>query len=243
MTDGTRPKNRGLIVALDVPNGGETLRLAESLLPDVDYFKVGLGLFCAEGPAVVKGLKELGARVFLDLKLHDIPAQVGAAARAVGALGVDMATVHCLGGPAMLRAAKAGIDEGAREAGHAPPRVAGVTILTSLDGPDLENMGVGGDVEREVGLLAGLAKDAGLDGVVASAHEVKLIRSEFTGAFTIVVPGIRPAWAPETGDQKRVLTPREAVEAGASFLVVGRSITAAPDPREAARRVIEEMAL
>ncbi|MDP1808929.1 MAG: orotidine-5'-phosphate decarboxylase [Actinomycetota bacterium] len=234
-------KGPKLIVALDVGTAAEAVNICEGLLPEVDFFKVGLGLFCAEGPKIIKTLKDLGALIFLDLKLHDIPVQVEQATRVIGTYGVDMVTVHCLGGPAMMAAAKAGIDGGAKEANHLTPMVVGVTILTSLDAPDLEDMGVNGDVEREVGILAGLAKDAGLNGVVASARETAVIRSEYAGDFIIVTPGIRPAWAPSSGDQKRVLTPSEAVAAGSTFLVVGRPITAAPEPRAAALRVVDEM--
>jgi orotidine-5'-phosphate decarboxylase len=242
LTDGrTRLKGPKLIVALDVGTAAEAVNIVESLLPEVDFFKVGLSLFCAEGPEIIKTLKDLGALVFLDLKLHDIPAQVEQAARVIGTYGVDLVTVHSLGGPAMMAAAKAGIDGGAREAGHLPPMVVGVTILTSLDAPDLENMGVNGDVEREVGILAGLAKDAGLNGVVASARETAVIRSEYPADFVIVTPGIRPTWAQSPGDQKRILTPAEAVAAGSTFLVIGRPIIAADDRREAALKVLAEI--
>jgi len=242
LTDGrSRLKGPKLIVALDVGTAAEAVDICDRLLPDVDFFKVGLGLFCAEGPKIIKSLKDRGALVFLDLKLHDIPAQVEQATRVIGTYGVDMVTVHCLGGPAMLAAAKAGIDSGAKEANHLPPMVVGVTILTSLDGSDLEEMGVNGNVAREVGILAGLAKDAGLNGVVASADETAMIRSESTGDFIIVTPGIRPAWARSSADQKRVMTPGEAKAAGASFLVVGRPVIAASDPKAAARRIIEEI--
>lgn len=242
MTDGrSRLSHPKLIVALDVGTAAEAVNIVESLLPEVDFFKIGLGLFCAEGPEIIKILKDMGVLVFLDLKLHDIPAQVEQAARVIGTYGVDLVTVHSLGGRAMMAAAKAGIDGGAREAGHQPPMVVGVTILTSLDAPDLEDMGVNGDVEREVGILAGLAKDAGLNGVVASARETAVIRSEYAGDFVIVTPGIRPTWAQSPGDQKRILTPAEAVAAGSTFLVIGRPITAADDPRAAALKVLAEI--
>lgn len=238
-----RMKRPKLIVALDVATGYEAISLCESLLPDVDFFKVGLRLFCAEGPRVINDIKSLGGLVFLDLKFHDIPAQVKQAAGVIGSYGVDMATVHCLGGPEMLAAAKAGFREGAQSVGTEPPLVVGVTILTSLEPDDLEAVGVDSQIEIEVGVLAGLAKDAGLDGVVASPREVVGIKSEFTGDFLIVTPGIRPSWAPPAADQKRVMTPAEAVAAGASYIVVGRPITAATDPREAALKVLGEMGL
>ena len=241
MTDHTRrlapPK---LIVALDTPTKREAIDVCESLMPEVDFFKVGLSLFCAEGPGIIEAIKELGALVFLDLKLHDIPEQVRQAADIIGGYGVDMMTVHCLGGPAMLAAAKTGVEEGATRTGCAPPLVVGVTILTSLDGPDLEGMGVNSRVAVEVGLLAGLAKDAGLSGVVASARELPAIRAEFADDFFVVTPGIRPAWSAGASDQKRTLTPGEAVKSGASYLVVGRPITMAEDPRKAALDVLEE---
>lgn len=242
MTDHNRrlapPK---LIVALDVPTKGEAIEICESLMPDVDFFKVGLGLFCAEGPGIIRAVKDLGALVFLDLKLHDIPEQIRQAADVIGGYGVDMITVHCLGGPAMLSAARTGVDEGASRTGAAPPLVVGVTILTSLDEPDLEGMGVNSRVAVEVGLLAGLAKDAGLNGVVASARELPALRAEFAGDFIVVTPGIRPAGTSGASDQKRTLTPREAVNSGASYLVVGRPITMAEDPRKAALDILEEI--
>jgi orotidine-5'-phosphate decarboxylase len=236
-------KGAQLILALDVASGGEALDLATPLMPDVNFFKVGLALFCAEGPVVIESIKRLGGAVFLDLKLHDIPAQVRQACRAVGTYGVDMLTVHCLGGAEMLRAAKAGVMEGARMAGVEPPLVVGVTILTSLDAGDLEGLGVNNQVQREVAMLAAVAQDSGLDGVVASPHEIKLIRAESENGFLIVTPGIRPSWSATPGDQKRVLTPRQAVESGADFLVVGRPITEARDPRTAARKILEEIDL
>jgi orotidine-5'-phosphate decarboxylase len=237
----TRHSGARLILALDVSTSREAVDLAAPLMPEVDFFKVGLALFCAEGPAVIKALKGLGGSVFLDLKLHDIPAQVQQACRSIGTYGVDMLTVHCLGGPEMLRAAKAGTLEGARMAGIEPPRVVGVTILTSLDAGDLESLGVNNQVEREVGILAAVARDSGLDGVVASPHEIELIRAQSENGFSVVTPGIRPAFSATPGDQKRVLTPREAVEAGADFLVVGRPIAEAPDPRAAALEILAEM--
>lgn len=230
-----------LIVALDVSTTSEASDLAQALIPEVNFFKVGLTLFCSRGPEAVSALKSIGARVFLDLKLHDIPAQVKETSRALGAYGVDMLTVHCLGGVKMMSAAKQGVREGAEITGHRPPLVVGVTVLTSLETPDLEAMGLSGPVERTVCVLAAMAKDAGLDGVVASGRELRAIRSEIEGPFKVVTPGIRPSWANESADQKRTLSPRAAAAAGADFLVVGRPIIEAADPRAAALKVLVEI--
>lgn len=229
-----------LIVALDMATAAEAVAACEALLPEVDYFKIGLGLFCAEGPQIIKTLKNMGARVFLDLKLHDIPVQVEQAARTIGAYGVDMMTVHCLGGTAMLSAARAGLEAGAKAVNCPPPIIVGVTILTSLDATDLESAGINGNVEREVGILAGLAKESGINGVVASARETLMLRKKYADDFVIVTPGIRPSWA-ASADQKRVLTPKEAIAAGSTYLVVGRPITGAANPRDAALRILDEM--
>lgn len=229
-----------LIVALDVQTTGEALSLVEQLMPEVDYFKVGLSLFSAAGPSAVRELKDAGASVFLDLKLHDIPAQVEQACRIIATQGVGLVTVHALGGRAMMMAAKRGMIDGAAISGRPVPLLVGVTLLTSLDGRDLESVGLNGDVDREVGLLAGLAQDAGLDGVVASPREITLVREETDPGFKIVTPGIRPAWA-DQGDQKRIMTPAAAVRDGSDFIVIGRPITEADDPKEAAMKVLSEM--
>lgn len=229
-----------LIVALDVPELDEALSLADELLPEVRYFKLGLSLFCAAGPRAITEFKRLGAKVFLDLKLHDIPAQVAGACRVIGAYGVDMVTVHTPGGVEMMRAAKEGLDEGAAASGCRPPLAVGVTVLTSLDESDLQSAGFKEGPREQVRLLASLAEKAGLDGVVASAQELGAIHEATARTFKTVTPGIRPEWA-ATGDQKRIVTPAAAAGAGADYIVVGRPITGTPAPIDAARRILDEL--
>ncbi|MCK4267224.1 MAG: orotidine-5'-phosphate decarboxylase [Actinomycetia bacterium] len=231
--------NSRIIVALDLPTGKAALDLAATLVPEFNFFKVGSSLFCAEGFPIIQSLQRMGASIFLDLKLHDIPEQVRKTASIIGAFGVDMISVHCLGGDAMLRAAKEGVTEGAKRANAKPPRVVGVTVLTSLDESDLLALGVKEGVESEVSTLAGLAQAAGLDGVVASPREIELIKRQAGNDFIIVTPGIRPGSA-DTADQKRVLSPSQAIDAGATYLVVGRPITAAANPRSAALKIARE---
>lgn len=231
--------NSRIIVALDLPTGKAALDLAATLVPEFNFFKVGSSLFCAEGFLIIQSLQRMGASIFLDLKLHDIPEQVRKTASIIGAFGVDMISVHCLGGDAMLRAAKEGVTEGAKRANAKPPRVVGVTVLTSLDESDLLALGVKEGVESEVSTLAGLAQAAGLDGVVASPREIELIKRQAGNDFIIVTPGIRPGSA-DTADQKRVLSPSQAIDAGATYLVVGRPITAAANPRSAALKIARE---
>ncbi len=231
--------NSRIIVALDLPTGKAALDLAATLVPEFNFFKVGSSLFCAEGFPIIQSLQRMGASIFLDLKLHDIPEQVRKTASIIGAFGVDMISVHCFGGDAMLRAAKEGVTEGAKRANAKPPQVVGVTVLTSLDESDLLALGVKESVEAEVSILAGLAQAAGLDGVVASPREIELIKRQAGNDFIIVTPGIRPGSA-DTADQKRVLSPSQAIDAGATYLVVGRPITAAANPRSAALKIAWE---
>lgn len=211
-----------LIVALDVDGFERAAALVERLGDSVETYKVGSQLFTRTGPKMVEFLHARGRRCFLDLKFHDIPNTVAKAVESATSLGVAMLTVHTVGGAEMLRAA-------ASVPNH--PLLLGVTVLTS----------VGGDVADEVVRRAKLAAECGLEGVVASPHEIKLIRYAVGENILIVTPGIRPAWA-EAGDQKRMMTPAEAVAAGASYIVIGRPILAAPDPVTAAERVAAEMA-
>ena len=211
-----------LIVALDVDGYEPAAALVRALREAVPVFKVGSQLFTRVGPKIVEFIQSQGRECFLDLKFHDIPHTVARAVESAAALKLKMLTVHTCGGEEMLRAAAA-------VSGR--PLLLGVTVLTS----------VGGDVQEEVLRRARLARDCGLDGVIASPREIDVIRREAGGEFLIVTPGIRPAWA-EAGDQKRVMTPAEAVAAGANYIVVGRPILAAKDPAEAARRVMAEMA-
>lgn len=225
-----------LVFALDVPDARLAGRLAGTLLGEVGYIKVGLELFAAAGPDVVRQLVRQGARVFLDLKLHDIPATVGRAVAALGSLGISLLTVHTAGGPAMLREAQA-----AAQAAVSPIRLLGVTALTSLDESDLAAVGVGLSMPELVLKRAALARDAGLYGVVASVAEGSAVRGMVPEPFAVVTPGIRTAGA-AVADQKRTGTPADAIGAGASHIVVGRPIRDAPDPVTAARAIVHELA-
>lgn len=227
-----------LIVALDVPGSEAAFALTKRLLGHAGVFKVGLELFSAQGPALVRELVSRGARIFLDLKLHDIPNTVRGAAREVARLGVSMITVHATGGLAMMQAALEGVRLGAGSA--QPPVVLGVTALTSLADSDLAELGWRESAEDLVLRLASLAKAAGLGGVVASPREAAGIRRRCGPGFAIVTPGIRPSGA-SLDDQARASTPEAAIGAGADFLVVGRPITQAPDPVAAARAIVVEI--
>jgi orotidine-5'-phosphate decarboxylase len=200
-------------------------------------FKIGKQLFTAEGPNAVEAVAKLGARIFLDLKFHDIPNTVAGAVRAAGSLrGVRLVNVHALGGLEMMQ-------EAARAAKASPfkPKVVAVTLLTSMDAQEARRLGISGPLDRRVVALAKLAQRAGLDGVVASPLEIRAIRRACGSRLLIVTPGVRPA-ASGRGDQARIATPGKAIRAGADYLVVGRPITSARDPRAAAQRILEEMA-
>ncbi len=230
----TSVKDR-LVVALDVADRAGALRLVDELQGLVGMFKVGLELYTACGPALVREIIESGERVFLDLKFHDIPNTVAGAARSAARLGVSIFNLHALGGAEMMRAAADAI---ARQ--DSRPTLLGVTVLTSMNKTDLAEVGVVSQVEGEVLRLALLARDSGLDGVVASPQEIRLIRERIPSRFIILTPGIRHAWS-ESGDQKRTATPSAALRDGADFIVIGRAITASPDPRAAAERILEEV--
>jgi orotidine-5'-phosphate decarboxylase len=236
------PAREKLIVALDVATAGEARRVRDALRGGVGMFKVGMQLFTAEGPAFVRELVEDGARVFLDLKFHDIPNTVAGAARSAVRLGVTLFNVHAAGGSEMMRRASEATDEEARRLGVERPRLIAVTVLTSADAGVLAETGVAApSVESQVVRLAGLADAAGLDGVVASPHELGPVRAAVARAgFLVVTPGVRPASAAHD-DQRRVMTPAEAVAAGADYVVVGRAVLKHPDPARAARDVVEEM--
>ncbi len=227
-----------LCVALDGTDRGWLTATAARLSGVTGWLKVGLEAFTAHGPGLVGELAAYGPRVFLDLKLHDIPATVRQATANCAGAGADLFNVHAAGGRAMLEAARAGADEGAASR---RPRVIAVTVLTSLDAASLTELGIAGSPLEVVVRWARLARECGLDGVVASAQEATAVRAACGPDFLIVTPGIRPAWA-ASDDQKRIVTPRDAVAAGADVLVVGRPITRADDPAAAARRVLEEMA-
>jgi orotidine-5'-phosphate decarboxylase len=202
--------------------------------------KLGLEFFAANGPGGVRTVTAGGMPLFLDLKLHDIPNTVAGAVRAVVPLRPTLLTVHAGGGGAMLRAAADAAAEAAARTGTTRPRIVAVTVLTSLAEADMSTIGQHGPIADQARRLAALAQSSGLDGVVCSPHEIETLRAECGADFLLVVPGIRPAWA-ETGDQKRVMTPSEAVRRGADYLVIGRPITAAADPAVAARRIAAEI--
>jgi len=226
-----------LIVALDVSSMSVARKIVADLGDSASTYKVGMQLYTAEGPQVVRDLLACGRRVFLDLKYHDIPNTVASAVREAANLGVSMLTVHAAGGGKMLRAAT----EAARSANPAL-LVLGVTVLTSMDDDDLNKLGVRGRVVDQVLRLAALALADGCHGVVTSAREAPALRSEFGDEFAIVTPGVRPAGS-DHGDQSRVVTPAEAIAAGATYIVVGRPITAAADPASEARAILEQMSL
>jgi orotidine-5'-phosphate decarboxylase len=224
-----------IIVALDQENLDAAERVVKVLAGVISFFKVGSELFSAAGPAAIEMVKSSGAEVFLDLKYHDIPNTVSRAVARAAAYGVSLVNVHTLGGFDMMRAA-------ADAALSVDPttRVIGVTVLTSMDATDLARVGIDDTPDREVLRLARLAKEAGLSGVVSSAREATRLRKELGPDFILVTPGIRPAGA-DAGDQKRIVTPRGAFDAGADYIVVGRPIAAAPDPRAAAESIIKEI--
>jgi orotidine-5'-phosphate decarboxylase len=228
-----------LLVALDVDTVAEAKAMADRLRGVVGGFKIGSRLFTSEGPAFVEELTSRGDRVFLDLKFHDIPNTVAGAVAAATRLGVWMVNVHASGGSAMMRAARAAADEEAARRSRPAPLVIAVTMLTSLDQATLSEVGFGAPIAEQVERLAALSEAAGLDGVVASPQEIAIIRRRCGARFAIVTPGIRGA-GDAKGDQSRTLSAAEALRAGASYLVVGRPIIAAADPRAAAERIASE---
>ncbi len=226
-----------LIVALDVQSRAEAVARVTQIGEAVDFYKIGLELFTAEGPDVVKAVKDLGKKVFLDLKFHDIPRTVERAVRSGGTLGVDLMTIHSVGGKAMIRAAA----DAAAEFGAAGPKILAVTVLTSLDQNDLADVGIVNRTPAEqVAAMARFATENGAHGLVCSPKEVGALSKALKAGTLFVTPGVRPAGA-AVGDQKRVATPAEAVRDGATHLVVGRPILAAADPAAAARAIRAEM--
>lgn len=231
-----------LLIALDVESAADAYALADRLRGVAGGYKIGSRLFTSEGPSIVRTLTGRGDRVFLDLKFHDIPNTVATAVAAATSLGVWMVNVHASGGVTMMRAARDAAHDAAARAGVAPPLVIGVTVLTSMDRAGLQQTGVDADVLDQVLRLAELTQMAGLDGVVASARETPLIRTRCGPDFAIVTPGIRGGAAATAAkdDQERTMGPAEAIAAGASYLVVGRPIIAAPNPRAAAEAIADE---
>jgi orotidine-5'-phosphate decarboxylase len=228
------PRQR-LIVALDVSSAAAAQKIVAAVGDSASCYKVGMQLYTSEGPKVVRDLVASGRRVFLDLKYHDIPNTVAAAVREAASLGVSMLTIHASGGGKMMRAAT----EAARNQ-NAALMVLAVTVLTSFDDSDLDKIGVHGRVQDQVLRLSALALANGCQGVVASAREAPALRSEIPGDFAIVTPGVRPAGV-EPDDQARVLTPAEAIAAGATHIVVGRPITGAADPASQARAILSQI--
>lgn len=222
-----------LIVALDFPTQAKALALVSALSSSVSTYKIGLQLYTVAGPAIVQAVAATGAKIFLDLKLHDIPNTVAKAVTAAGELGVQMLTIHLSGGSAMLKAAVE----------VKPPHLSllGVTVLTSATQETLGEIGIDSDLQDQVVRLAELGKSSGVDGLITSPHEVGLLRAQLGPEITLFTPGVRPAWA-AADDQKRFTTPLQALKGGADYLVVGRPITAAADPQAAVERVVEEMA-
>lgn len=231
-----------LLIALDVETGGEALQLADTLRGVVGGFKIGSQLFTAEGPVIVRTLAAKGDRVFLDLKFHDIPNQVARSVAAATSLGAWMVNVHASGGLRMMQAAAEAARTTAGAEGRQAPLLIAVTVLTSMNGAALAEVGMTAPVLDHVSRLARLTQQAGLDGIVASAQETSVIRALCGEGFTIVTPGIRGgAAASARNDQERTMSPGEAIAAGANYLVVGRPVVGAPDPRAAAERIAAEM--
>jgi len=221
-----------IIVALDVATKEKALELVKQLRDQISFFKIGLQLYTAEGPEIVRAALSTGAKVWLDIKLHDIPNTVARAVESVNNLGVHMVIINLSGGSEMIRAAIA--------ARANNMFLLGVTVLTSETEQTLREIGVAGKVDEQVLRLARLGVEAGIDGVVASPHEIKKLRAEFGDKIKIAVQGIRPSWA-EPGDQKRFMTPRDALEAGADYIGIGRPITAHRNPQEAVAKILQEL--
>ncbi len=220
-----------IIVALDVPTKKQALALVDQLRSQISFFKIGLQLFTAAGPDVVREVRATGAKVFLDLKLYDIPNTVGRAVESVADLDVQMLTIHLSGGENMARAAVQ-----ARK----KTSILGVTVLTSFDEPAIRELGIPSKVEEQVMRLANVGYAARVQGFVVSPEEVDVVQVKFGEQFQIVVPGIRPSWS-EANDQKRVMTPREAIQAGADYIVIGRPIVADKSPTQAVERIVAEL--
>ena len=221
-----------IIVALDVPTKEEALALVDQLRDEISFFKIGLQLYTAEGPEIVRAVLSTDAKVWLDLKLHDIPNTVARAVESASNFGVNMLTIHLSGGSEMIRAATAARTNNIT--------ILGVTVLTSANQQTLREIGIADRVADQVLRLAKLGVEAEIDGIVASPREIKKLRTEFGNKIKIAVQGIRPSWA-EPGDQKRFMTPRQAAEAGADYLGIGRPITTHPRPREALAKILAEV--
>jgi orotidine-5'-phosphate decarboxylase len=229
-----------IIAALDVPTAEKALELAKLIAPAVGAFKIGKELFTAAGPDIVKRVRDTGAAVFLDLKFHDIPNTVAKAVASAVRLDVQMLTIHTSGGSEMMRAAEQAAQQTALQSGRNAPLVLGVTVLTSMDGNALSEIGCEPNVGSQVERLASLALKSGLRGLVCSPLELVQLRQVLPSQVQLVTPGIRTG-AEKADDQKRTLTPREAMDAGASWLVIGRPISAAENPRAAAEAILKTL--
>ena len=229
-----------IIVPLDVPDEAEAIALLDRL-PQVGFWKVGLELFVSAGPSILKVLKKRHKKIFLDLKFHDIPNTMANACRSASQYGVDLLTIHAAAGSAALQASKDALIKGAKASGQEPPHLIAITLLTSLNSRALAfELNVPIELPEYVLKMALLGKESGLAGIVCSPQEAKQIRDVCGTDFLRVCPGVRPTWA-DSGDQRRLLTPRQAVDAGASYLVIGRPITASNDPVSAFHRICEEL--
>lgn len=229
-----------IIAALDVPTADQALKLAQAIAPAVGAFKIGKELFVAAGPDIVRHVRDTGAHVFLDLKFHDIPNTVARAVAAAVRLDVQMLTIHTSGGSEMMRAAEQSARETAQALGRPSPLVLGVTVLTSMDSNALTEIGGEANIGHQVERLANLAVKSGLRGLVCSPLEIARLREILPAEIQLVTPGIRTG-AEKADDQKRTLSPREALRAGANWLVVGRPIYAAENPRAAAEKILESL--
>ncbi|MBU4376177.1 MAG: orotidine-5'-phosphate decarboxylase [Candidatus Omnitrophica bacterium] len=233
-------KGDKIIIALDVNSMEEMEKLVSELRSVVKIFKIGSELFASCGFQAIDMVRQKGGKIFLDLKFHDIPNTVIHASRAITRYGIHMFTVHTMGGFDMMKGAVEASREEASRLKTPPPLILGVTILTSMSAKDISSVGIDGTVPDEVLRLAKLAEQAGLSGVVASPREVALLRKNLKKDFLIVTPGVRPLWS-RKNDQERVATPKEAIKSGADYLVIGRPITAAEDPKSAAEKIISEI--
>ena len=230
-----------IIVPLDVPTEAKAIALVEQL-PQVRWWKVGLELFVGTGPSILQSLKNRQKQIFLDLKLHDIPNTMAGATREAAAYGVDLLTVHATAGRSALKAASIAAVGGSQEAGCPPAKLIGITLLTSLTSRDLAfDLKIPLELPEYALQMALLAQETGLNGAVCSPQEVEQLRQTCGDDFLLVCPGVRPKWA-EAGDQRRSMTPSDAIKAGADYLVIGRPITAATDPVEAWQRICDELA-
>jgi orotidine-5'-phosphate decarboxylase len=229
-----------IIVALDVPSLEQAVKLAEELAPAVGAFKIGSELFTSAGPEIVRRIRGTGAAVFLDLKFHDIPNTVAKAVASAVRLDVQMLTIHASGGTEMMRAAETSAQESAKGLGKEAPLVLGVTVLTSMDSKQMSELGLGDDVAKQVQKLALLAQNGGLRGLVCSPLELPILRQILPASMRLITPGIR-GQTDAAGDQKRTLSAFEAIKAGADWLVIGRPILAAKNPRAAAEAILASL--